>query len=646
MNSEQQGWRPVRLRCDRLTDPLGTGSSHPVYSWRLPPEGPGRQQAYRLVAGAPAAAGAGAAEDGVATGAGGPGGDGEEAPVGGELWDSGWVESPATSTRHAGRAVASRELWCWSVSVRAESGETSAWSNPARFEAGLLHRGDWHAAFVGRPAGAAGAGSRAPYHVRRMFRLDEVPLHARAYVTALGVYELWVNGGRAGDGLLRPGWTDHRRRVPYQVIDLSSLLRQGDNVVAATLAPGWYAGRIASRVDADSGRAVPIPQLLAQLEILAGERRHLVVTDESWEWRPSAATSSDLYDGEDWDLRRLPGGFSHIEDCERWSPVERTDGTAGLLVAQACEPVRQLATATASVTWRDGSRAVIDSGRNDSGFARLRVATDAGRRIEVSYSEILDPAGNLYRDNLRAARCTDSFVSAGSPAEELQPSFSFRGWRYAEVSGLAGREQLLGADAVTIGTDLERTGWFSCSEPLLERLHEMMACSLQANYVEVPTDCPQRDERMGWTADALLFAPVASYTYDVQAFLAKWLDDVLDARTPKGGFTDIAPRPSATWPGRSFEAGAPAWADAGVHVPWLLYERYGDVEVLERMYPAMRDWLELVHGENPGGLWRAGRGNDYGDWVPAGPDTSHELFATCWLYHSTTVAARVAGVLG
>ena len=244
------------------------------------------------------------------------------------------------------------------------------------------------------------------------------------------------------------------------------------------------------------------------------------------------------------------------------------------------------------------------------------------------------------------ARCADSFVCAGEGPEELAPSFSYRGWRYAEVSGISEPARLLAAESVTIGTEMARTGWFSCSEPLLEEIYELMVCSLEANYVEIPTDCPQRDERMGWMADALLFAPVAAYTYDIGPFMAKWFVDILDARTPAGGFADVAPRPSARWPGRSFEAGAPAWADAGVQLPMLMYERYGDKESLEVMFPAMYDWLRLVHQGNPDGIWRHGRGNDYGDWVPAGADTSHDLFSTCWLYRSTVVGAKVARLVG
>jgi len=298
------------------------------------------------------------------------------------------------------------------------------------------------------------------------------------------------------------------------------------------------------------------------------------------------------------------------------------------------------------VKWQNDGTALVDSGRNDTGFLRLKVDQERGRKVVVRYGEILDPNGKLYRENLRDARCTDSFVCAGDGPEELAPAFSYRGWRYAEVSGIRAPRDLLSAESVTVSTDMTRAGWFSCSEPLLEEIYELMVCSLQANYVEIPTDCPQRDERMGWMADALLFAPIASYTYDISAFMAKWCDDILDARTPAGGFADVAPRPSSRWPGRSFVAGAPAWADAGVLLPWLMYERYGDRGLLEEMFPAMKDWLGLVHGENPDGIWRHGRGNDYGDWVPAGPDTSHDLFSTCWLYRSSVVGAKIGELVG
>ncbi len=619
-------WRPERLRVERRTDPLGVGTARPWLDWRLPAgAGDATPAGYRVR---------------VATS--------EAALAEPDAWDSGWVESSDWACRYGGRPAASRERLCWQVRARVGTGEVSAWSAPAWWESGLLERRDWSGWWI-RPVARSPrlAPDRRVYLARRPFTVSQPPTRARLYMTALGCYEAHLNGRVVGDGLLRPGWTDYSRRVQYQVIDVTDAVRAGENMLGAMVAPGWFAGRISSTAAGDdrSFPEAPVPELLCQLEMDLPDGRVVVATDERWQWRESVIVASDLYDGESWDLRLaeedwdLPGG-----QRTGWLPVERSRGTAGELAAERMPPVRAVEVRPASVTWRADGSALVDSGANDAGFVRLEVDAAAGQQVEVAYGEIVDPAGNLYRDNLRGAACTDRFTCAGGQPEMLEPRFTFRGFRYAEVRGLASPASLRRAEAVTLSTDLERTGWFECSEDLLNRVYAAICCSQRANYLEVPTDCPQRDERLGWMADALLFAPMAAYNYDVAPFFAKWFDDVLDARTPEGGFTDIAPRPSARWWARD-ATGAPAWADAGVLLPWLIYQRYGETEPLEKMFPAMMDWLRLVHAANPDGIWQAGRGNDYGDWVPVGPDTPHDLFATCWLYRSTAVAARIAGLL-
>lgn len=617
-------WRPVNLRCEFLADPVGIGTGRPFLQWCVPPvAGKFRQEAFQLRA-APSA--------------------GEL--VGGEVtWQGEWTASSAQHARWPGPEQSSRERTYWSVRVRASTGELSDWSDPAFWEVGLLRRSDWVASWA-RPPDPAGRGpARGVYALRRLFSLAEAPVSARLYASALGVYELYLNGERVGDALLRPGWTDYRKRAQYEVLDVGALLRAGDNVLLALLAPGWYSGRIATRAEPTSCQPVRTPELLVQLETKFSDGTiSRLVTNELWEWAPSEIESSDFYDGEVSDRRRsfpLDG-----TDGQRWSPVEIGTGTAGQLVAHRGPPVRVVSTTRAALEPREDGAVLVDSGRNDTGYLKLQVREQPGRRVDVVYAEVLDPSGRLYRDNLRGARCIDSFTCAGGGLETLAPTFSYRGYRYAEVRGLSAPGNLVSAEAVSISSDIPRTGYFRSSEPLLEQVYGLMECSLRANYVDVPTDCPQRDERMGWMADALLFAPVAAYTYDISAFMSKWLDDILDARTPLGGFADIAPRPSSSWPGTSFTGGAPAWADAGVLLPWLIYQRYGNLEVLERTYPAMLDWLRLVHEANPEGIWRHERGNDYGDWVPVGPDTSHDLFSTCWLYRSSTVASKVAHLLG
>ena len=616
-------WQPERLRCERLVDPTPIGTTRPNLSWQMP-RGDTSDSADACqvrIAGTREALGADSLS-----------------------WQSAWLANNVGRWRYAGPALASRDERWWTVRVRTREGIEGPWASPARFAVGLLQREEWQATWIRRPDQSSG--KRSAYFIRRRFAVDTLPVRAYAYVSGLGVARSAVNGHAVGDGLLRPGWTDYRRRVQYDRIDFSAQLIAGENVFATEIAPGWYSGRIATHASADAPY-VPIPEFLAQIELeLPTGERITIPTDESWEWAPSPILSSDLYDGEDWDLRLADAAFADTASAFQWDHVECSTGTAGELVVPRAAPVRVLRSAPARQEWRSDGTVLLDSGCNDTGFLELVVSEPAGRRIEVSYGELLDPAGNLHRDNLRSARCMDTFICSGRDEERLAPAFSYRGYRYAEVRGLSAPEHLRSARALTISSDMKRTGWFRSGAIALERIYDLMVSSLQANYVEVPTDCPQRDERMGWLADALLFAPIAAYTFDISAFMAKWFADIRDARTPEGAFPDIAPRPSARWPGRSFDPGAPGWGDAGILLPWLMYERYGDDEVLAEMFPAMLRHLDLIHRANPDGIWRAGRGKDYGDWVPAGPDTSHDLFGTCWLYRSTAVAAQIAGLLG
>jgi alpha-L-rhamnosidase len=491
-------------------------------------------------------------------------------------------------------------------------------------------------------------GSRAAYLTRTTVDLTEIPPRAIVRATALGLYELHVNGHLVRDsGLYRPGWTDTTCRLQYQEYDVTRLLRVGTNVVGAELAPGWHGGRIGAERGSFQRLTPPELRLVVVAETSDGEPEILAATGAAWEWAASDITESDLYDGEIADRRQHAAAWTAPDaaDLGRWEPMEPSCGTSGRLVAQAGPTVRETSTwPVTEVRWLADGTAVVDTGRNENGFVRVVVAVEPGTRVTVSYGELASADGHVYQENLRSARCRDVFTCAGTKPEELAPRFTFRSFRYAQISGLPAPSALISTERAVVGTDLERVGWFECSDPLLNEIYQAILTSQRANFVEVPTDCPQRDERLGWMADALLFAPLAAYNYDISGMMSKWFDDILDARTSRGLFTDVAPRPPRAM--LDDREGAPAWADAGVLIPWLIYQRYGDREVLERMFPAMIGWLRAVHADNPDGIWRHGRGNDYGDWVPAGPDTSHDLFATCWLFRSTRVAAKIAQILG
>jgi alpha-L-rhamnosidase len=507
---------------------------------------------------------------------------------------------------------------------------------------------DWSAVFIRPGEQRVTLGPRGVYLARTWFDLAERPEAARLRATALGVYELSVNASPVTDTLMRPGWTKYETHLQFQEVDVTSLLREGRNVLGAWVAPGWYGGRV--RRDRDALERDVVPELLVELAVdrANGTVEVVAATSEAWEWTPSEILASDLYDGEVVDLRRARPGWSSpaASDLGRWEGVDLAPGTGARLAPEVGPSVRVLERRQVEGhRWFDDGTVVVDTGRNETGYVRLFVDVPAGARVSVVHGEVLDVDGRVYTENLRSARCVDEFTCAGGGVEDLAPRFSFRGFRYAEVRGLAGPAQLIGVERVVVGSGMAQVGVFSCSEPILEAIWHNVLTSQRANFVEVPTDCPQRDERLGWMADALLFSPLAAFNYDISSFMSKWLDDVLDARTASGFFTDIAPRPSGRTTFRNLE-GAPAWADAGVLLPWVLYQRYGDSTVLERMFPAMLHWLRQVHAANPDGLWRHRRGRDYGDWVPAGPDTSHTLFSSCWLYRSTVVAAAIAELVG
>jgi len=616
----------ARLRCELLDTPLGVDVPAPRLSWEVHGDGRERRQtAYRVrVASAPALL------------------DGEAA----DLWDSGRVGSgDSAHVAYAGVPLRSAQSAWWSVQLWDESDRAGAPSSPARFEMGLLSPADWTASWIG--AGARPRthdGGRACPQLRGTFHLRRPVRRARAYVSALGVYELWCNGERAGDERLLPGWTDYRRRIPYTVHDLTALLHQGDNALGAVLGDGWYCGHVAFNGRRNFwGRS---PSLCAQVLVEYDDgSREWLGTDSSWRLAFGAVLASDMQMGETYDARReLRGWSTPAYDDSGWRPVSVLRRPAAPLESRRCEPVRVTETlAPVAVTRTGAGTHLVDLGQNMVGWVRLRLhRLPRGTRIRLRFAEMLDGNGRIYTENYRAARCTDTYVARGDAVEEWEPSFTFRGFRYVEVSGHRGDLDAAQVEGRVAHTDAPVAGGFECSDPMLNRLWHNVLWGQRGNFLEVPTDCPQRDERLGWMGDAQIFAPTATLNMDVAAFYAKWLQDVADAQREDGAFADVAPEP----PDCGTSASAPAWADAGVIVPWVMWERYADRALLQRQYPSMRRWVDHVHAANPDLLWRNGRGNDYGDWLSVEADTPKEVLATAFFARSAELLARSAGVLG
>ena len=477
-----------------------------------------------------------------------------------------------------------------------------------------------------------------PY-LRKAFSVAKPVTRATIYATALGIYELRLNGKRVGDHFLAPEWTDYTKRLRYQEYDVTSLLVPGSNVLGAQVANGWYSGHIGNGGYQRWGTS---PALFGQLELTyADGTTARIITDGTWKSHASPLLATDFMLGEDYDATQEIRGWDRpgFNDAD-WLPVAERGEATRTLDGQVMEPVRQLREVpTKSLTEPKPGHWTYDLGQNMVGVVRLKISAAAGTRITLRHAEMLNPDGTVYTANLRGAPSIDTYICLGGGMETWQPKFTFHGFRYVELTGLTGSP---GKDAVTgivIGSDTPRTGEFTCSDARVNQLQSNIEWGQRGNYLSVPTDCPQRDERLGWMGDAQVFVRTATYNADVAAFFTKWLVDVTDSQEPAGQFADVSP-----FAGPS--KGTPAWGDAGVICPWTIYQAYGDLQLLQRQYPSMVRWVEYNRSVSVKHIRSGNRGSDYGDWLSIGADTSKELIGTAYYAYSTSLVAKAAAVLG
>jgi len=551
----------------------------------------------------------------------------------------------------------SREGLAVRLRVWGEDGESSGWSSPALVEIGLLQPEDWSAQFV-TPSWEEDRTQAQPAPLlRREFEIHGQLNAARLYITALGVYEAQINGQLVGDQLLAPGWTSYSSRLVYQTFDVTGLLQQGRNALGAILGDGWHRGRLGfggGRRNMYGDRLA----LLAQLEIRYTDGHiERVVTDQDWRAATGPLLSSDLYDGETYDARlERPGWSAPGYEDQDWTQVQTLERDLATLVAPSGPPVRrtEVLTPVALFTSPTG-RTMLDFGQNLVGRLRLTVRGAVGQRITLRHAEVLED-GELGLRPLRTAQATDHYTLRGSNVETWEPRFTFHGFRYAEIEGWPGELRAEDIRAVVCQSDLQRTGWFECSDPLLNRLHENVVWSMRGNFLSIPTDCPQRDERLGWTGDIQVFAPTASFLYDSAGFLASWLADLAAEQGADGMVPYVIPN---ILPNRlpndigGVTVPAAAWGDAAVLVPWTLYQRYGDSGILETQFKSMCAWVDLlanITGERL--LWD--HGFQFGDWLdpnapsdkPSAARTDPAVVATAYFARSAEILGQAATVLG
>jgi len=553
----------------------------------------------------------------------------------------------------------SRERAGVRVRVAGVGGGWSEWSPATIVEAGLLEPEDWTA----RPVGAAWpedreSDDRRPSIVRTDFHVGDGLVSARLYATAHGLYEAELNGTRIGDDSLSPGWTVYPQRLRYYTYDVTDLVAPGANAIGAWLGDGWYRGRLGWRGGFRNLFGDDL-SFLGQLELAyADGRRETVATDAAWKAAPSPILRTGIYDGEDYDARlELDGWSSPGFDDATWDAVAVRERDPRTLVAPTAPPVRctEEVRPVDALTSPSGAR-ILDFGQNLVGRVRLHVTGPAGATARVRTAEVLQD-GEVYTRPLREARSTDSYTLAGrADGEDWEPRFTFHGFRYAEIDGWPGDLDAAAAAGDLVArvyhTDLERTGWFETSDPLVNRLHENVVWGMRGNFVDIPTDCPQRDERVGWTGDIQVFAPTASFLYDASGMLSGWLRDVAAEQLPDGTipwYVPVIPAHSMWTPIRP---GA-AWGDVATLTPWTLYERFADAGVLEAQFDSARRWVDLIVSlAGPDRLWNTGF--QLGDWLdPAAPPqdpsdarTDRYLVATAYFAKSTRTVAQIAAVLG
>ncbi|MCX5684349.1 MAG: glycoside hydrolase family 78 protein [Planctomycetota bacterium] len=610
---------PARLRCEYRENPLGIDVIVPRLSWEVAdPRRGAAQTAYRILV----------ASDETLL-------DADK----GDLWDTGVIPSSETSqVEYAGNGLSSRMRCHWKVRSWDALDRPSPWSPPALWTMGLMRQGDWQAKWIGYDGPVSGAEGAPvfppPPHLRKAFTLEKPVRRATLYATAKGLYELHLNGRPVADNLFTPGWTDFAKRIYYQTFDVTGLVRQGENAIGAILAPGWYGLR--DRYGRDF-------RLLAQLEVEhADGSRTTLASDGSWKAACGPILAADLYDGESYDARKeLPGWAAPGFADGSWAPVLVAEAPKTLVQAYPSVPVRRTGELKAlRVTEPRPGAYLFDLGQNFTGWARLRVNAAAGTAITLRFAEVLEPNGSIHTANLRSAKCTDTYICKGGGEESWEPRFTFHGFRYVEVTGYPGRPPADAVTGVAVNSDTPQAGTFECSNPLINRFWQNTLWTQRGNFLEIPTDCPQRDERLGWTGDAQIFIRTATCNMDVAAFFTKWLVDLDDAQTSAGSFPDIAPRCRLPWP---VGDGNAAWGDAGVICPWTIHWVYGDRRVLGDHYEAMTRWIAYLE-QNSTDLLRPAAG--YGDWVPQGAETPKDVLATACFARSAHLVALAARVLG
>lgn len=621
---------PIDLVCEFLTNPLGLSEIKPRLSWKISDSRPGAiQKAYQIQAAKSVD-------------------DLEKKP---DLWKTDWVKSDNTlDVEWNGKQLRSKMKVFWRVRVKDMKGKESPWSEIATFEMGLLKKSDWTGQWITdgsiRPA-------PSPYF-RKSFALSDKPIKARLNITARGLFEASLNGNKVGGDYFTPGWTEYSKRIHTLTYDVTDQLNQGDNVIGVTLGDGWFAGNMGwARTRNIWGNNL---SLLAELEMeLPDGTIEKIVSGEDWKFQYGSIRESDIYNGETIDMREYKIGWDapYFNDSS-WSNALVAEKPLADIVCKPGRPVKKQEELPALIlTEPQFGVHVFDLGQNMVGLVRVKIFGHyPGDEVVIRYAEMLKNDGMIYTENLRKAKCTDRVICNEWGEIVFEPKFTFHGFRYVEITGLRRKPNLEDVTGIVLHTEIPSTGFFECSEPLVNQLQSNIVWGQKGNFFEAPTDCPQRDERLGWTGDAQIFIGTAAFNRDVTSFFEKWCEDMEDAQFSDGRVPHVAPNPFRDDKGNSGGGGGQAaWADAVVICPWMIYLCYGDKRILENRYESMKkfvDWREktaknYIHSEAVFGDWLA---IDIPGEECSGSPTPKDLIATAYFARTTEILTKTAEILG
>ncbi|MBN8687099.1 MAG: family 78 glycoside hydrolase catalytic domain [Chitinophagales bacterium] len=619
-----------QLRIEGLQNPVGLDVTQPRFSWILiSPQRNVSQSAFEIRVGDHPAS----------------------LQKGERSWTSGKkLSDQSVHVPYEGKPLVAGKKYYWQVRVWDQSGKVSGWSKMAEWQMGLLQPGDWKADWI-TPGYKEDSMYASPL-LRKEFSSRKKVKSATAYITAHGLYEAHINGKRVGDAYLTPGWTSYNKHLQYQAYDVTSHLQNGTNAIAVTLGDGWYRGNFSF----DNRRNIYGTDiaLLFQLEIFYTDgTRETVSSDKSWKSSTGAIRSAGIYAGETIDNRLEKKGWTQAGYAEAgWSEVKVAGFSKTVLTAAYNEPIRKQETfrPVKFIRTPKGEQ-VIDFGQNLTGWVQLKLRGRAGDKITVSHAEVLDKEGNFYTDNLRQARAQDIYYLKGNEEELLEPHFTFHGFRYVRLEGYTGELQPENCTAIALYSDMQQTGTFTSSNPLINQLQHNIEWGLRGNFLDVPTDCPQRDERMGWTGDAQAFFRTASFLRGVNNFFAKWLKDLSHDQLSNGSLPHVIPNVLGE---KGWAAGGSAgWSDAATIIPWEMYQVYGDKRILETQYASMKAWVDFMQQRSTNDLWN--KGSHFGDWLfysvtddndGRSAITNKYLIAQCFYAHSTQLLILAAKELG